>query len=324
MIWIGEERRYTYHERIDGETFATFRDGEPCAYEENAVNGKAVAEWANPYGFVPLVLIPHRDVGQRFGGNAYAGLYPKIHELNDQASKTNDFMRVSLNPVWYAAGVMGPAELSFREADDGGLGVNVLYGPEGSAVTPMVSQADLAAAVQILDRMLAELERDLPELGLPSLRAQGNLTAPGVNAGWTDAIMRYVEARGQYDEGLVRAHMMGISLGAFHGLEGFEPFSLESYRLGHLEHYVAERPVIEDSLSLLERVQTLQSSGAPARLIWKLVGLSDADIEKAWAEKLGTERTLAGEFGPMVMSGALAPAKATNHRGGAPATTEVA
>lgn len=299
-------RTYTYQEKIDGDSFATYRDGELYAYPENAVNGQAVAEWPNPYGFVPLVITPHRDVGKHFGGNAYAGLLPKINELNDQASKTNDYIRVALNPMYYAAGAIGPRDLTMRETvGEAGVATNIIYGPEGSSMTPLVSSADLAGALGAIDRMLAELEHDLPELSLPTIRQQGAMTAPGVRAGFTDAISRYAEARGQYDDGLVRAHQMGISIGAFHAFEGFEAFSLDSYRAGHLEHYVAERPVIEDTLSLLERVQTLQTTGAPAYLIWKLCGLSDKDVEAAWATKQATERTLASDFGRAVLSGAL-------------------
>lgn len=307
-------RRYTYQEKIDGDSFSTYRDGELYAYPENTINGSPVAEWGNPYGFVPLVIVRHRDVTKDFGGSAYANVLPKVDELNDQASKTNDFIRVALNPVWYAAGVNGPDDLELQESDTGpdpaspekrGLGATVLYGPEGSMMQPLVAQADIAGALGAIDRGLAELEKDLPELALPTIRAQGNMTAPGVRAGWSDAIARYTEARGQYDEGLIRAHMMAISVGAFHEFENFEPFSLESYAAGALEHYVKERPVINDDLSLTERVQALQDSGAPAYLIWELCGLGKDEIEKAWAEKQATERSIAGEFGRAVLGGVL-------------------
>jgi len=314
---VGDDgKRYTYQEKItggDGGYFQTLRDGELYAYPENMVNGAPVAEWANPYGFVPLVVIQHRDVGCQWGGSAYAPVLPKVDEVNDQASKTNDFIRVALNPVYYAPGVQGPGQLEFREADTGaddndpvnrGVAVNVIYGPEGSQMTPLVPQADLAAALDGVSRMLAELEKDLPELALPSIRDAGQLTAPGVRAGFSDAVARYAEARGQYDDGLIRAHMMGISIGAYHGFSGFEPFSVDSYAAGNLEHYVEERPVINDDLSLLERITALTNSGAPEYLIWQLCGLSEEEAAAAWAEKQAMDRTLAGAFGQAVIGGA--------------------
>jgi hypothetical protein len=277
-------REYLYQERITGESFATFKDGKPHAYPDNQVYGQAVAQWTNPYGFVPLVNIPHSDIGKRWGGSAYASVLPKIDELNDQASKTNDFIRIALNPVWYAAGVQGPDELEFQEADEanGGLAVSVVYGPPDSHVTPMVATADLAAGITNLDHLLAELNRDLPELALPDIREKGDLTAPGVRAGFSDAIARYVEARGQYNDGLVRLHMMGISIGAYHRFEGFEPFSLDSYAAGNLEHSIKERPVIEDTLSKSETLTGLQTvkdmPPALAKLALKEMGYDEVTI----------------------------------------------
>jgi hypothetical protein len=318
-ILIGYKRRdsddspaYLYQELITKESFATYKDGQLYAYPENTINGEAVAAWPNPYGFVPVVLAPHVDVGKYWGASAYHTTLPKIDELNDLASKTNDLIRMALNPTWFASGVAGPTDLEFREADPmtGGLQVNVLYGPNDATMTALVPQVDLGSALQNISQMLAELERDLPELALPSLREKGELTAPGVRAGFADAIARYTESRGQYDDALIRAHMMGISIGAYHRLPGFEPFSLESYAAGNLEHYVQERSVIEDSLTLLERVNVLTSSRAPSWMIWKLCGMSDEEIQMARAEQLATERILAGEFGRAVVGGVTGAAAA--------------
>jgi hypothetical protein len=158
-------------------------------------------------------------------------------------------------------------------------------------------QANVAA-------QLEEMTRDYPELALPDIRKQGQMTAPGVKAGFADGISRFVEARGRYDDALVRLNQMGISIAAHHGYEGFEAFSLDSFAAGDLAHAVAERSVIEDALTLKERVEALTASGAPAWLIWRMIGgLSEEDINKAWADKVNQEMAVAGAFGAAAVSG---------------------
>src|SRR4051794_22301605 len=54
---------YTYRKEVDGDSFRTYRDGELYAYPEHG----SVAEWANPYGFVPAVWAKHTDIGTDYG-----------------------------------------------------------------------------------------------------------------------------------------------------------------------------------------------------------------------------------------------------------------
>jgi hypothetical protein len=130
------------------------------------------------------------------------------------------------------------------------------------------------------------------------------MTAPGVKAGYADAIARFVEARARYDDALVRLDQMGISIAAYHGYEGFEAFSLDSFAAGDLAHTVGERSVIEDALTLKERVEALTASGAPAWLIWQMIGGIPQDlIDRAWADKVNQEMAVAGAFGAAAVSG---------------------
>lgn len=254
-------RRYLYDETIDQESFATFRDGQPWAYYPD-VNGDLVSEWTNEYGFVPLVVTRHKEIGFDYGENAFQPALPKIDELNDAASYLNDQVRKSVRALWGVFGASAKTEVDATSEER--LGAPMIYFPEGSDAKPLVAPLDLAAATENLREMLLELERDMPELALHRVREQAQMTAPGVRAGWSDAIGRLTEARGNYDGGLVRAQMMAISIGGLGGYENFERFGLDDYARGNLEHYVAERPVIDDSLSQLERVTALQTvSGQP-------------------------------------------------------------
>jgi hypothetical protein len=276
-VSIQQRKAHVYRETIDADWFRTYRDGEPYAYYTDA-NGTPVSEWPNEYGFVPLIIVQHKDIGLDWGANAFHASVGKIDELNDAASLLNDQVRKAVNLVWYFAGVTKRDELNINSNERDG--VPVVYGPASSQPFPMVAQLDIAAAGENLQAMLAELERDMPELALHHIREGGNLTAPGVEAAYSDAIDKIVEARGNYDDGLVRAMQMGVSIGGHNGYNGFLPFSLDSYQRGDLTFTIADRPIVKDELSKKERIDLLKQSNAPDRAIWKELDIPDDTIDE--------------------------------------------
>src|SRR5690606_6064623 len=78
--------------------FTTYLNGQPYPW-----NGQA-AEWVEPYGFIPLVLIHHNDVGLDWGWSELHPARSKIHELDDLASMLSDQVRKSINTVWLFTG----------------------------------------------------------------------------------------------------------------------------------------------------------------------------------------------------------------------------
>jgi hypothetical protein len=289
----GAEKDYTYTETIDENEFVTAKDGAEFPFYKDA-NGKPVSRWENPYGFVPLVKVKHKDVGMQWGANAYPAQMGKINELNDAASLLNDQVRKAINLVWYFAGVKGKpsVDTSADEKDK----VPAVYGPEGSQPYPMIGNIDITAAGVNVDRMLLELERDMPELALHRLRDGGNLTAPGVRSAYSDAIDRFTEAQGIYDDGLIRAQKMAVSIGGLRGYEGFQSFNLNSFDAGDLEHYIKDRPIVADELSKSERIQALQAADAPIWLIMEELDFDQEKIDEVVAEKEKAAREAARGF----------------------------
>jgi hypothetical protein len=184
--------------------------------------------------------------------------------------------------------VFGANGANISAATDEKGGVPMLFFPDASDAKPLVSDLDLAAAIQNVMVHLEEVERRLPELALTQIRRQEHLTAPGVRAGWSDAIGKIVEARGNYDDGLIRAQMMAITMGGIGQYENFEPFGPDDYARGNLEHYVAERPVIKDSLAKQEKITALQTvkdlPPALARLVLQELDYADEVIEAVLSE----------------------------------------
>jgi hypothetical protein len=272
-------RSYLYTEEIDKERFTTYKDGVPFAFEEDR-EGQRLASWPNVYGFVPVVLVQHRNVGRKRGANAFYAQIGKIDELNDSASLLGDAVRKGVNPMLRATGLRPgtKVEINDTERDE----VPILYIPEGATLEPLAPQLDAASAGVNIDRLLLELERDLPELALHRLREGGNLTAPGVRSAYSDAVGRFRSAMSAYDDGLIRAQKMALSIGGFRGYEGFAGITLESYAAGELEHYIKDRPIIEDALSKLDRITILSSlSDRPevARLVLEELSFSQQQID---------------------------------------------
>ncbi len=275
---------YVYGEKITPDTFATTKAGKSFAYNFDDM-GQGVAEWDNPYGFVPMVLTKHKDMGQAWGANAFHGQIGKIDELNDAASVLNDQVRKAVNVMWYFAGATKKAIIdgTTTEKDE----VAAIYGPAESQPFPMIAPIDISSAGENIERLISELERDMPELALHRLRDGGNLTAPGVRSAYSDAIDRFTEAQGTYDDGLVRAQKMAVTIGGLRRYKGFESFNLDSYDNGDLEHFINERPIVSDEISKEQKLQTLQSAQAPLWLIMRELDYDEETIDEvnAWKEE---------------------------------------
>lgn len=282
-----QQKTYTYTETIDGEWFRTYRNGEPYAFY-NDESGNPAAEWRNEYGFVPVVLGRHKNLGLTWGASAFHASLRKIDELNDAVSNLNDQIRKVVTPLWYFAGVQQEDELDTSPDSqnnqsrvlEGKDKLRAIYGPEGSQPYPMIAPIDIAAALANHQALYAELERDMPELGLYKLREAGNLTAPGVRAGYSDAIDRIMEARSNYDDTTRRAIQMGVSIGGYNRYKNFEGYTLDSYQRGDLDFYIADRPVIDDELPKETKVTILIQSGAPQAAVWKELGYTDDTIRE--------------------------------------------
>lgn len=285
------DRTYTYGEEITPETFKTFRDGELHPYYSDA-SGSPIAEWDNEYGFVPMALCQHSPTGLTWGQNGYHASLDKISEVNDQAALVNDQIRKVINPVWAITG----AQKSAIELDTDRETIPTLHLPTGATIQALITPIDIANASLNIKDLLAELERDLPELALYRLREQASVTAPGVKAAYSDAIGRIQEARGQYDGTLVKAQQMAIAIGGYRRYEGFTAYNLESYENGDLEHFVGNRAVVPDELSLLDKVNVLNGLGGTKKLVLQALGYPDDVIDELMGED---EQRARAEVGAM-------------------------
>lgn len=277
---------YTYTLVITKERFETYKNGYSFAFHTNAL-GEAVARWDNEYGFVPVVKVSYQELpGFKWGANSYFAALTQIHEINDQASLLNDQIRKVVIPLLFAEGVTTDTQIQKAKASERDE-FTILYGPEGSSLTPVQAQIDITAALSNIQQMIKSgLERKLPELSWIRIREEGgNHTAPGVRAATSDAINRILAARGQFEAGLVRANQMMLTIGGIGKYDGFEPFNIDSYERGDLDHQIKERPVVPDTLSAKEKTDALNQASAPLWLILQELGFSEDVINEVRAEQ---------------------------------------
>lgn len=285
------EKYYTYSEVITPDYFATYRDGEPYAFVNDS-EGNKLAKWANPYGFVPVAHVQHIDQGLGWGASAYHMALDKIDELNDQASLLNDAVRKSVDIAWLFVNINKPDEKQ-SVANDNRDDMKALYvqapADKQVDVKALVPNLDITATISNIEHLRDELERDMPELSMHHLRDSAQQTAPGIKSAYNDAIGRYREAQGNYDNGLVQALTMGIAMGGVRGYQDFRGYGADDYLRDNIEFSINARPIIDDELSKGERIQYFIQSSAPNKAIWDEMGVAEETIAE-WQSEIDANK----------------------------------
>jgi len=292
-------RAVLYHERAyrDGEqvVYQTYKDGKPYAW-----NGEA-AEWSEPYGFTPMVLVNHEAIGLRWGQCAWHAGLSRFVEIDDQASTLGDQNRKALKAPMLIAGAKGPAELKQGGVDRSRMtyaqdAVNpeperteqgFLYSPSTETKAhSLLAPMDVSAIIEHIRDLQSDVEKNYPELLADTGNLGGTVTAEAVRNARQRASSKVQARRVGYDDGLRRAHQMAVAIGGHRGYPGYEGFGLESYALGALDHQVGQRPVFEvDPKDSIEEDQAFWTAaglagkaGVPLPLYLERNGWSKEDL----------------------------------------------
>lgn len=273
---------YTYTELIERDWVTTFKDDEEYPFYTNAA-GKKVSRYRNKYGFVPLSVGPHMDIGLTYGANSFFNSVRKIDELNDLASLIDDAIRRNVDNVYFFAGVTGKSSLRSpegRERDE----VLALYAKDANAKAQSLSpQLDIKSALEALVELQGEIEKDNPILAFPTIRSQvRDVSGIAVQVLYSDAAGVFADAGENYDDILVQAHKMGFAMGAVEGWDDYESFADDTFLIsndtGH--HSILARPVVKDEISEHDKVNFLIQSNAPQDMTWQALGYDDDQIEE--------------------------------------------
>lgn len=286
--------KVTYLEQAtrDGENvvYRTFLNGQPWAW-----NGVA-SEWSEPYGFVPLVLIQHRNVGLEWGWAEAHPALSKIREVDDLASKLSDQIRKLVDVPWLFSGMSKPvaapslagATASTDNPEPGRQEIKAIYAAAGATATPLVANLDIAGTLQHISNILQELERDYPELRADVATSSGDASGRALRVARQRAERKVLARRAGYDDALVRVQAMAVAIGGMRNYEAFAGFGLQSYGRGELDHSIGDRPVFAvDSVDQLEQEKLLWDAaavavkaGMPLEMFLRRNGWSDEQLRE--------------------------------------------
>jgi hypothetical protein len=280
--------------------YATYRNGMPYdwrQYAEGDPDAGTVTEWTEDYGFVPLVFVQNRDVGQGWGWSELHPSISKLHELDDQASKLSDWIRRAVDCPTMFSGCSSPNangpvtgnELMVGDDEDPPKGrskIPILYANDPNTKAHfLIAPLDVAAVSAHIATILAGLYDDHAELLADDIGANASGEARKVAREKVEATV--VQRRSGYDDAMVRANQMAISIGAMKGYPGFQGFTVDSYSRGELDHSIGPRPVfavdreakLREALAGAQLIKTLVDAGVSHESAMRQAGWSADDIK---------------------------------------------
>ena len=246
------ERTVVYKEIAlrDGENvvFTTFLNDKPFPW--NGIE----SSWTRPYGFVPMVLIQHNDVGLQWGWSEILPGQSKFREVDDVTSKLDDQIRKLVDSPWLMAGVSKPtssptaSETSLASTaasnrpQPGREEIPIFYGPEGATATPLVADLEIEQTSNHISSIIKEIERDYPELRLMSLLNEnvGAVSGRALEVARQPSESKVLQRRPNYYNALVRANQMAVAIAGFNG---YNQFNLDSFDAGLLDHSIGNVPI---------------------------------------------------------------------------------
>jgi hypothetical protein len=174
--------------------------------------------------------------------------------------------------------------------------------------------------------ILAEIERDYPELQMDIWTAKGATSGRALRLARERVETKVQGVRPNYDDPLVRAQQMAVAIGGFRGYKPFGGFGLESYAKGDLEHSIGERPAfrkdpfddIEFSGAFWAAAKTAVDTGLPLMVYLEREGWSEKDLKRV-AESPEMEAKMQGLKMATMMGNNL---DAGQQEGGGPDTAQ--
>lgn len=270
--------------------YHTYRDGDDYDwrdYDDPKAGDRIGWEWSEPYGFVPMVMVRHRNIGFTWGAGEYYFSSGKLMEIDGLASRICDQLhKIAGAPFYFEGGKVENIRLAPDLDQVPERDRYPMLGGEGRP-HPMVVPMSIGDALSLMKELREGLERsDHPELIVDQVGA--NASGESRREARTRAEGQVVRRRQNYDAALVRAHQMAISIAAQNGYEPYAPgFSSDSYAKGDLNHAIGERPVfMVDSTQRLEderrrgwALRALTGGGLPLAIAMRRVGFSDQDVQ---------------------------------------------
>ena len=292
---VGASVRYRTFLNWDPYDWRSYREGET----------EVGPDWTEPYGFVPLVKHQHRDRNLGWGFSELQPTRGRMVHLDGVVSKLCEQLHKAVDAPRLYKGVTGPAELDVEDDDDGddfggdrgrdrrGSVYPALYTSNTEASTEeLYSLQDLNAGLALANALLEQITAAHPEI-LADIGDTG--TSPSgraIEKAREKTERRVNSIRAGYDDALVRAQKMALSVGGMRGYPGYEAFPAGSYEAGALDHAIGDRPVfaVDESDRLTEATKrstvfkTLTDGGMPVLAAMEEAGYPPESLKRAKAQ----------------------------------------
>jgi hypothetical protein len=245
--------------------------------------------------FVPIVWAQFRPIGEERGSGAFSPQITKIDEVNRLATRLHQMMFRWNKPTWAleANAIDGSGRPLPPPRIGDGLGEEIELDddtmvklPGMSKLASLVPNLDYKAHLDTINAQMAELQADLPELAYSHLRER-DLSGRAIKNLLGDAVDRLLEARGNAETAMTRAHQMGLTVGVVNGL--FEQ-SIGTFENGDFDHSFGKRDPFPPSLE--ERAtatKMLTDAGFPLRFAARYMELSDEEMVQLEADLLAEQ-----------------------------------
>jgi len=236
----------------------------------NPLSMMSLNEVGGGIDFVPWVWAPFRDIGEGRGIPPFWSDLEKIDEVNRKATRQSQLMWRYEEPIWAVSAnqvdkqgrPMKPAKFSATSNTVTVGQSKVLYLPGMTSLELLIPNINWAAFTEDVRELIAELEKDLPEMAYSRLVEEGNISGKALEYKMAPAVQRACEARGNGERAIRRADMMALTIGKNLGLDGFS--GLGEYADGSLDHDFLTRPFLPESEGdRLERFGDAVKAGMP-------------------------------------------------------------
>lgn len=249
----------------------------------------ATFEQTHGSDFIPIVYQPFRDDGGGRGNGCFSAQLDKIDEVNQEATRLAQILFRYNRPIWAAMSTgsdasgrpLPPISMDNLTGSDGVIQFgkdDILALPSSSELKALVPQINYADALEVLMSQMQELERDLPELAYYQLQGFREISGRAIRFLLDAMISRVIEARGNAETGLERAHSMALTIGQNFNLEPFGGIGL--WEEGAFRHGFEDRPVLpEDEFERSEMVRNYALAGAAIDAAGRAAGMTEAEAE---------------------------------------------
>lgn len=249
--------------------------------------------------FPPIVHAKFRDVGYKRGVGCFVHAMDKIDEANRMATRLHQLLfrynkatwAVSANSVDSSGRPLPPPTV---KRVDSGTAVSVptatdindddFFSLPGmstiQSLSPGIAWGD---ALAVLNAQLTEIEHDLPELAYYNLRDKSDLSGKAVRLLLSDAFDRATEARGNFEQALIRADQISLTIADKLGVLPEDMSDLGgTYEEGAFDHSFRDRPIYPVTpQERAEIVKGYTDATIPLEAAMKFAGFDDTEIKLA-------------------------------------------